>query len=95
MAQSGNASFSDQEMMTDALSSQKFITDTYNIFANECASPAVKSEFINILNEEHQIQHEVFSEMQKRGWYQVQQAQQGQINQAKQKYSGMNPSSTK
>lgn len=95
MAQSGNVSFSDQEMMTDALSSQKFITDTYNIFANECASPAVKSEFINILNEEHQIQHEVFSEMQKRGWYQVQQAQQEQINQAKQKYSGMNPSSTK
>lgn len=95
MAQSGNVSFSDQEMMTDALSSQKFITDTYNVFANECASPAVKSEFINILNEEHQIQHEVFSEMQKRGWYQVQQAQQEQINQAKQKYSGMNPSSTK
>lgn len=91
MAQNSKADFSDQEMMTDALSSQKFITDTYNVFANECASPAVKSEFINILNEEHQIQHEVFSEMQKRGWYQVQQAGQEQINQAKQKYMGMNP----
>jgi len=53
MNQNKPTGLSDQEMLTDALSSQKFITDNYNLFANECASPAVKSEFINILNEEH------------------------------------------
>ena len=84
-----NPSLTEQEMMTDALASQKLITDTYNTFANECASASLKADFMNILSEEHQIQHEIFTEMQKRGWYQVEQADQNKINQAKQKYTGM------
>jgi hypothetical protein len=32
-----------QEMMEDVLSSQKWITESYNTFANECSSPALKS----------------------------------------------------
>jgi len=84
----GNPGFGDREMMDDVLSSQKFITENYNTFANECATPALKSEFMNLLNEEHQIQHDVFTEMQKRGWYQVEQADQNKINQCKQKYQG-------
>ena len=82
--------FGDKEMITDALTSQKMITGNYNTFANECASPALKSDFMNILSDEHQIQHEIFSEMQKRGWYNVEQADQNKISQAKQKYSGAN-----
>ena len=74
-------------MMEDVLSSQKFVTEGYNTFANECASPAVMSELMNILNEEHQIQHEVFDEMVKRGWYQTESAPQKKIDQCKQQYS--------
>lgn len=76
----------EQEMLTDALSSQKLMTDIYNNGANECASPALKADFMNILYEEHQIQHEIFTEMQKRGWYQTEQAQPEKIHQAKQKF---------
>ena len=79
-------SLTEQEMLTDALSSQKMMTDVYNTGANECANPALKADFMNILNEEHQIQHEIFSEMQKRGWYQTEQAPQDKVNQAKQKF---------
>lgn len=78
--------FGDKEMMSDALASQKFITEGYNSFANECATPAVKTEFVNLLNEEHQIQQEIFTELQKRGWYQVEAADQNKVNQAKQKF---------
>lgn len=78
--------FGEKEMLSDALSSQKFTTDGYNTFANECSNPAVKGEIMNILNEEHQIQFEIFSEMHKRGWYPVQQAEQQKIVQTKQKY---------
>lgn len=88
--QMNKQAMTEQDMMTDALSSQKFMTENYNLFANECSSPAIKSELMNILNEEHQIQHEVFSELQKRGWYQVEAADQNKINQAKQKYQNMN-----
>lgn len=57
----------DKEMLTDALSSEKFMTDHYNQYANECASPSLMNEFMNLLSEEHQIQHDVFTEMHKRG----------------------------
>lgn len=79
-------SFGEKEMLTDALASQKYVTENYNTFANECSNPAVKNEFMSILNEEHQIQFEVFSEMHKRGWYPLQQADQQKISQTKQKY---------
>lgn len=82
--------FADREMLDDALSSQKFITDGYNSYANECSSSNIKTEFVNLLNEEHQIQHEIFEEMQKRGWYQPEQAEQNKISQAKQKFMAQN-----
>ena len=79
-------SFGDREIMYDALSSQKFITGGYNTFANECSCPALKNQFMNILGEEHQIQHDIFSEMEKRGWYATEPADQNKVNQAKQKF---------
>lgn len=82
-----NNAFGDKEIMTDILNSQKTITGSYNNGANEAAGAALKSGFMNILNEEHQIQHEVFLEMQKRGWYCPPQAEQQKINQTKQKFS--------
>lgn len=83
------ASFSDKDILTDVLSSQKFVTDGYNSYANECATPAVRTDFVNILNEEHMIQSEVFTEMQGRGWYATEAADQNKVNQAKQKYTSM------
>ena len=87
--QDNNMQFTPKEVMNDVLSTQKHLTDTYNTFANECACPTLKSEFMAILNEEHQLQHEVFCDMQQRGWYQVEQADQNKITQAKQKSQGM------
>ena len=80
----------DKEMLTDALSSEKFMTDHYNQYANECASPSLMNEFMNLLSEEHQIQHDVFTEMHKRGWYQTQDAPAEKVQQAKQKFSSSN-----
>jgi len=79
--------FNDKDIMTDLLSSQKFVTDGYNTSTNECATPCVRSDMLNILNEEHQIQSDVFSEMQKRGWYPTEAADQTKIKQVKQKYT--------
>lgn len=81
--------FDDKEMMNDALLSQKNLTSDYNTFANECATPGVRNEFLSILSEEHQIQADVFEELSKRGWYQVPPADQTKIDQAKMKFSSM------
>ena len=87
MLSSQQLNFGEKEILTDMLSSQKFVTGNYNIFANECSNPAIKNEIMDILTEEHQMQFEVFSEMQKRGWYPTSPAEQQKISQAKQKYS--------
>ena len=83
-----NASMSDQETMFDALSTQKNITSNYNVSANECASPALRSELMSILQDEHEFQSEMFSEMSSRGRYAVKPADPSCIAQAKQKFSG-------
>lgn len=88
--QQATAQFGDKEKLNDALSSQKMITSSYNTFANECACPSVRSEFMNILNEEHQIQFDVFTAMQQRGWYQVDPADQNKVTQTKQKFQSQN-----
>ena len=80
----------DKELLNDVLASQKFITGNYNSFANECATPNVRDEFMRILNEEHQIQADVFDVMKKRGWYPTPSAEQQKIQQAKQKFQNVN-----
>jgi len=84
---STNAMFSDRDRLQDALASQKFITGNYNTFTNECITPEIRSIFMSILKEEHDIQNEVFTEIQKRGWYQVQPAEKQKIQQVKTKFN--------
>ena len=81
-----NASFQDQEMITDVLSTQKFITGDYNTVANEASAQNVKDTFMSILDDEHNIQHEIYLEMAKRGWYQTEAAEDNKVQQAKQKF---------
>jgi spore coat protein CotF len=85
-----NPSFGDREILEDLLSSQKQITAEYNAAANDCASSALQGEFMTLLGEEHQIQMELFQEMQKRGWYPVQKAPQQKIAEVKEQFTGTN-----
>lgn len=85
----GTQKLGDVEMINDSLASQKLISNSYDTFANECATPNLRDDFLNILKDEHQIQAELFTEMQKRGWYQIKPADQQQVMQAKQKYQNM------
>lgn len=80
------SSLPERDLMNDVLASQKFITDTYNTFTNECATPNVRNGFMSILSEEHQIQAEVFDLMKQHGWYQAPAADQQKVCQAKEKY---------
>ncbi len=80
--------FGDKEMMDDALSTQKFMTDNYNTTANECSNDCLRTQVIDILNDEHQIQFELFQDMQRRGWYQTTPAEQAKITKALQKFQG-------
>ncbi len=76
----------ERDILKDFLSSQKFITDTYNIWAGECVNQNLRDEFLCILKEEHEIQSELFTEMQNHGWYQTKPAEQQELDQLRQKF---------
>ncbi len=77
----------EKDILQDCLSSEKYTTSSYNTFAGECVSEQLRSAFLNILDDEHRIQADIFNEMSSKGWYQVQPADQQQVQQVKQKYS--------
>ena len=77
----------DKDMLCDSLASQKEITGIYNTFSNECVSTPLRNELLNILHDEHSIGADILSEMQKRGWYPAEQAEEQKIQSARQKFA--------
>jgi len=78
----------EKEILQDCLSSQKHAAAAFNTFAGECVNEQLRTTMLNILDEEHKMQADIFSSMQSNGWYQVEQADQQKIQQAKQKFCG-------
>ena len=77
----------DKEFLGDMLSTQKFVTGNYNVFAGECQNSQLRDEFLNLLKEEHMIQYDLFTEMSSRGWYNVKNAPQGEVTTVLNKFS--------
>ena len=77
----------EKSLITDVLYSQKQITGLYNTAAYESATDSLKSTFMNLLKDEHDIQMDIFKEMHKRGWYPTPAAQNTKIEDAKTKFT--------
>ena len=73
----------DKEILTDLLNTEKELSALLNTFASECASPKLRTTFLNILDESHMSQTKLFDCMQKNGYYQVKNATKEQIKQVK------------
>ena len=78
--------FTDKEILNDGLSTQKATTDKFNTAANECVHEQLRDSVMNILNQEHNIQYDVFQMIHKRGWYQTPAAEEQKVSPAKQKF---------
>ena len=78
----------EKEILKDSLISQKHIAESYNTFAGECSSQQLRNTMLNILDEEHNIQADIFSSLKSHGWYQTEPAEQQKIESARQKLSG-------
>ena len=74
--------YDDKTIMTDMLSTEKFIASNYNSYAGECATKQAKSKLMKILGEEHDIQFQIFEAMHAKGWYPTPAAPQEKINMA-------------
>lgn len=84
-----NQNLDDQEILNDVLTSQKQITAGYNTFSCECADETLKCDFLNILRDEHNMQTDVFTQMQSRGWYTPAAAPRQKIDAAKTKFQNI------
>ena len=78
--------YTEKEILSDALASEKTATNHYNMYANECVHDNLRKTILHCLAEEHEIQKDVFDEMHARGFYPTPAAEENKISQAKQKY---------
>ena len=79
----------DKEIMEDILSSQKLISCAYNTFTNECTNQQLRTDFLNILREEHNIQQSVYNQIKTRGWHSPAQAETQKISAGHTKFSNI------
>ncbi len=84
----------DQERMTDFICSEKKMSANYDTYASECVNLALRDDFLNILNQSHQTQSDLFRMAQSKGWYQVEQAQASKVSQAYTKFSNQQPTAS-
>ena len=82
-----SVTYQDKDRMMDALSSQKFLSGIYNESLNEAYHTPVKNCFSGLLEDVHRIQEELFSLMNERGWYPVEDAEAQKVEQARLKFA--------
>ncbi|MDD4169151.1 MAG: spore coat protein [Desulfotomaculaceae bacterium] len=71
----------EKDRLTDSLMTEKYIAGGYNLAALETSNVQLKESLMGILREEHLIQHEIFKEMNNRGWYQPKTANMNDLSQ--------------
>jgi spore coat protein CotF len=79
--------YTEKEILGDALSTQKATTELFNKSANECVHEDVREVMLDILEEEHEIQQDVFNMMHAQGLYPTPAADEKKVQQLKQQYS--------
>ena len=82
-----NQNYTEKEMLNDALTAQKTATNNFNTYSNECVHENVRDTIMTILNEEHELQQDVFNTMHTKGLYPTPAAEEKKVTEARQKFS--------
>lgn len=78
----------DRNIMENLLLTTKGVCDLYLHGAIESATPQVHSAFKSALTDALTMQSDIYAGMSEKGWYPSQTAEQQQVQQVRQKYSG-------
>lgn len=79
--------YTEKEILSDGLCSQKNATNLYNMAANECMHAAMRETMRNLLEEEHNLQEDVFDMMHEKGYYPTPVAEEKKIQDVKQRFA--------
>lgn len=77
----------DKALLEDILLTTKGACDLYMHSTIESETANVHCTFDNALSDTLKMQNDIFSQMSQKGWYQMQQAPQQQIDQVKQQFA--------
>ncbi|MFZ7104793.1 MAG: spore coat protein [Peptococcaceae bacterium] len=77
----------DRDRCNDILATEKYLTDSFNIFTREASNQQLYNEIKKILNETHDCARQLFNVMFQEGWYKLQAAPQQEIQQAQQQFA--------
>lgn len=78
----------DRDRLNDILALEKYLTDSFNISAREASHQSYHQDVMSILTETHECQYGLFELMFRKGHYKLEAAQQQQLDQAYQQFSG-------
>ena len=81
----------EQEYLTDLLMGEKKMTANYDTYASECVNTQLRDQFLQILNQNHKTQTELFNMAKEKGLYQVEQAPTSKVSTAYQKFTNSKP----
>ncbi|MDX9872673.1 MAG: spore coat protein [Clostridia bacterium] len=76
----------DRDRLNDCLSSEKWLTDNYNIMAREASNRELYNDVMGILTETHQCARDLFNHMFELGHYKLEAAEQQKIQQSQQQF---------
>lgn len=81
----------DQEFLTDLLMGEKKMSANYDTYASECVNTQLRDQFLQLLNQSHRTQTDLFNQAKSKGWYQVEQAPASKVSTAYQKFTNSKP----
>lgn len=81
------SNFSEKDILSDALNTEKAATGNYNNFSNECVHSTVRQAMLKCLEEEHNIQQDIFDMMHERGYYPTPAADEKKVQVEKQTFA--------
>lgn len=76
----------DKDYLSEFLHAQKQLAANYNYYAGECVNTELRASMLTLLDEEHDIQSDIFDQMHARGWYQVKGADPAEVATVKTKF---------
>ncbi len=77
----------DRDFVNDLLANEKYLTDSFNVFAREASNTHLYNDIKRIMNETHDCARDLFNVMFQEGFYKLQAANQQEVQQAQQQFS--------
>jgi spore coat protein CotF len=77
----------DRDRANDILAMEKYLTDSFNVFAREASHEHLYRDVMTILNDNHQAARHFFNLMFQKGWYKLEAEDQQQLDKKYKQFS--------